>query len=163
MQDFTKIVRTGLAKPEWTRRGYSVFCKIEFKEGRLSVIGVEGPLPSGNARGGCGQIDMSPWFIKTYAPGWSAEKEKQFRAVWKRWHLNDMKAGTPKQEEYLKDHPIENTADHYTRACEVLREAGLNPDNGYTYGSKWLREEVPEEVLEFLQSLPDTDIIPAWV
>jgi len=34
---------------------------------------------------------------------------------------------------------------------------------GYKYGSAWLREEVPQEVLDFLMSLPDTDKTPAWV
>lgn len=38
-----------------------------------------------------------------------------------------------------------------------LREGG----NGY--GSAWYAEEVPAEVLEFLQALPNTDVIPAWV
>ena len=34
---------------------------------------------------------------------------------------------------------------------------------GYRYGSEWLKEELPGEVIEFLESLPDTDITPAWV
>lgn len=34
---------------------------------------------------------------------------------------------------------------------------------GYKYGSAWKREEVPAEVIEFLQSLPDADKTPAWV
>ena len=34
---------------------------------------------------------------------------------------------------------------------------------GYKYGSKWLKREVPAEVLEFLRTLPDTDTKPAWV
>jgi hypothetical protein len=34
---------------------------------------------------------------------------------------------------------------------------------GYRYGTKWLREEVPADVLDFLRSLPVTDKRPAWV
>jgi len=30
-------------------------------------------------------------------------------------------------------------------------------------GSAWLTEQVPDQVLEFLRSLPDTDRTPAWV
>jgi hypothetical protein len=37
------------------------------------------------------------------------------------------------------------------------------PVCGYKYGSAWLREEVPADVLEWLRELPDTDRQPAWV
>jgi len=37
------------------------------------------------------------------------------------------------------------------------------PVCGYKYGGTWLYEEVPEEVLLWLQDLPDTDQKPAWV
>jgi hypothetical protein len=140
-----------------------VFCHITFKEGRLSITGVEGPKANGGARGGCGQIIMSGWDITTYAKGWDAELEAKFIAVWERWHLNDMKAGTPAQEQFLRDTPIGPCASHYLAALAALTAAGLNPDNGYKYGSAWLREEVPEDVIAFLVALPVTRINPAWV
>jgi hypothetical protein len=37
------------------------------------------------------------------------------------------------------------------------------PVCGYKYGTAWNKEELPEEVIEFLQSLPDTPIKPAWI
>ena len=37
------------------------------------------------------------------------------------------------------------------------------PVCGYKYGSNWLYEEVPEDVIQWLQDLPDTDQEPAWV
>ena len=37
------------------------------------------------------------------------------------------------------------------------------PVCGYKYGSKWLTVEVPADVLDWLQALPDTDKEPAWV
>lgn len=37
------------------------------------------------------------------------------------------------------------------------------PVCGYKYGSAWLKEDVPEEVINFLKALPDTKITPAWV
>lgn len=37
------------------------------------------------------------------------------------------------------------------------------PICGYSIGSSWLRREIPQDVIEFLNSLPDTDQKPAWV
>lgn len=37
------------------------------------------------------------------------------------------------------------------------------PVCGYKYGSAWLKEELPQDVIDFLMELPDTDIKPAWV
>lgn len=37
------------------------------------------------------------------------------------------------------------------------------PVCGYGYGTSWIKEEVPEEVIEWLFSLPETKIRPAWV
>lgn len=161
-----KIVRLGTMKT-YNGRSYSIFCKIEYSEGRLSISGVEGPTQGGNCLGGCGQIDMhlkdEQSKIKL-APGWTRAKLKQFFEVWKRWHLNDMKAGTPEQEAELKTHTFPDyPVSHYDWASQVLKDAGLNPHNGYMYGSSWLKEEVPAEVIKFLESLPDTDKTPAWV
>ena len=160
-----KVVCIGLARPPYTKRGYRVYCNIKFEDGHLSFSGVEGPLPNGNARGSCGQIIMSEWDIAKYAKGWSAELEAKFRAVWERWHLNDMRAGTPAQEAWLRENPINAVypENHYEKACEALAAVGLNPDNRYKYGSKWLFEEVSQDVLDFLQALPDSEITPAWI
>lgn len=37
------------------------------------------------------------------------------------------------------------------------------PICGYKYGTSWLTEEVPSEVIDWLFSLPDSEIKPAWV
>lgn len=37
------------------------------------------------------------------------------------------------------------------------------PECGYKYGTAWLKEEVPADVIAFLESLPETDKQPAWV
>lgn len=161
--NFSKTVRIGTTSIG--RRNASVYCKITFKDGKLSITGVGGPLPSGNALGGCGQIDMhlKPSDIVNWAPGWNAGKMKRFLEVWKRWHLNDMVPGTPAQMEFVRKLP-EGQRD-YGNAADALANAGLSPDpeNGYQYGSAWLTEEVPEDVLQFLVSLPHTDKQPAWV
>lgn len=36
------------------------------------------------------------------------------------------------------------------------------PVCGYKYGTKWLHEEIPDDIVEFLKSLPDAPITPAW-
>ena len=166
MTNFKKVVRLG----RQPGTGFT-FCKITFTDGRLSITGVEGPTKDGNARGSCGQIDMHEWTFDQYAPGWDAEKVARFLAVWSEWHLNDMKAGSPAQEAFLKANPITDRLNHYTKACAALTAAGINPGPGhigkdgkpYRYGSAWLRCEVPEDVIAFLRNLPDTDITPAWV
>lgn len=108
-----KTVRVGTIKTRGGRRA-SVYCRVEYEEGRLSISGVVGPLPSGNCLGGCRQIDMdfdharpedndprttNP--IKTsqinFAPGWSPSKWLDFLEIWKRWHLNDMNPGCEHQ------------------------------------------------------------------
>ena len=37
------------------------------------------------------------------------------------------------------------------------------PVCGYKYGSAWLKEEVPQEVIDWLFALPDATVTPAWV
>lgn len=160
-----KVVRIGTAKT-YGGRSYSIYCKIEYKDGKLSITGVEGPTSGGNALGSCGQIVMHEWDVATYAPGWNKELEEKFRTVWERWHLNNMRAGTPAQSAHLrniKDRYPGYPKSHYEWALEELGKVGLNSDNGYKYGSAWLKEEVPQSVIDFLWSLPDSDKTPAWI
>lgn len=162
METIDKVVRLG-------KGAYgNVFCRIQFKEGRLSITGVEGPKSNGDAIGSCGQIVMhlKAKDIKMPAPGWDFERTEHFLALWDRWHLNDLTAGSPAQETWVREHAVEFPGypkSHYEWACEGLAAAGLHPDNGYKYGSARLKEEVPEHVLAFLHALPETDIKPAWV
>lgn len=170
MSNFTKVVRLG------TTAEYgapcSIFCKISFTDGNLSITGVEGPRKDGNAKGSCGQIVMSLNAANiTPAPGWTTELIAQFLDTWNKWHLNNMQAGSPAQVAHLvtltwPGYPVS----HYDWAKAQLEAAGLQPDptyshNGkpYNYGSAWLRKEVPDAVIAFLQALPDTDVQPAWV
>jgi len=241
-KDFKKVVRIGTSKT-YGGRDFSVFCKIEFKKGNLSISGVEGPLNSGNCLGGCGQIVMSydtEESIKDITPnrsnGWSFELIKDFFFIWDEWHLNNMKAGCEHQREQNTSEEIElvnfswsnkfytmmkqaekgkltpEEYTEYTKVCPVVQEFLFNTSEspkfldhptaklllsddwiqvknteiktagwinykqhpkgllskpcaecGYKYGSAWLKEEVPQEVLDFLVALPDTDKIPAWV
>jgi hypothetical protein len=238
----------------------NTFCKIVFDGSRLSISGVEGPLQSGNCRGGCGQIDMhaDQWRFAEYAPGWSAETVARFVAVWGEWHLNDLRAYDaamkrdgwhnlarremlgfefvltseasadkkaaesaalaalragepfePSPSQYraavrpysatvwvYADQPepkapgsLAYDAGAYERARDLWghNKGGVkpperktlgwlkpsdhadglltkkHPETGNGYGSGWYREDVPTDVLEWLSSLPDADIKPAWV
>lgn len=77
----------------------------------------------------------------------------KIQSIWKRWHLNDMRAGTPKQEDFIREWKLTHKYD-YTKACEALAEVGLLYDNGYKYGSSWLKEELPAEIIKYLFTLP---------
>lgn len=226
MNHFTKIVRIGTQIEVG-----DTFIHIEFEDGRLSISGVEGPKPNGDAHGGCGQIDMHEWHIHRYAPGWDAAAVAKLREIWGAWHLNNMVPNcehqvgpewTPKDVtryemtltlDALKAKNKARDAataalvkgETFTPTPEQSRMAGLTysflswtpeppehykfsgrtetkqtnwlsqsehpegylskpcPVCGYKYGSEWLKREVPEDVLQWLHALPDTDIKPAWV
>lgn len=49
-----------------------------------------------------------------------------------------------------KDHPL----GFLGRPCPVC---------GYAYGTSWLKEDLPQDVIDFLESLPASKITPAWV
>ena len=174
MQNFTKVIRPGTISLSERHSNVSVFCKIKFMEGKLSISGVEGPWSSGNCAGSCGQIDMhlTAQSFVGFANGWNAGKTSKLLGIWKLWHLNDLTAGSPNQEEYLKANPVVYAypETHYGKACKMLTRAGLNPDleyirdgKPYSYGHAWLHTDVPQDVLQWLKDLPDTDTKPAWV
>lgn len=163
-EDFTKIVRIG-TKQTPGGRFYSVFATIRYQDGKLSITGVEGPYNSGNCVGSCGQIVEHLRSFHKFAKGWSFSKKQTFRKFWREWHLNDMIAGSPRQEEYLN----ENGRAAYRENLQYLENAGLSPDTEYlidgkpyVYGSAWLTKEVPEHVLDFLKNLPDADRPHPW-
>jgi hypothetical protein len=84
--------------------------------------------------------------------------------IWDLYHLNDMRAGSPRQMAFLKsidpDKTPKRVTDYYTLASKALADAGLNPDQEYIhegqpykYGKAWLMEEIPGEVLAELRSI----------
>lgn len=169
MRNFEKVIRIGTV--DCGRRA-SVFCKIKYEHDCLTISGVVGPLPSGNAIGSCGQINLANLHFKRFARGWNQEMVNMLRAIWDEYHLNDRVAGSPAQELYLKHNPCDDRMNHYEQAVKRLTAAGLNPDPNntnpmtgkpYEYGSAWLRKDVPEWALEWLYNLPEADQEPAWI
>lgn len=63
--------------------------------------------------------------------------------LWKLYHLNNMHAGTRKQENALKQKFGGVDANRYTEQCDYLKSINLYNDNGYKFGTGWLKEEIP--------------------
>jgi hypothetical protein len=118
-----KICRIGTVPVGWDIRRASLYIKIILpkagnlftddrsqysstlpRQNYLSIMGVIGALPSGNSRGGCGQINMEfahrnpadndkryanpikPSVIN-FAKGWNAEKWYDLLDIWKKYHM----------------------------------------------------------------------------
>jgi len=80
--------------------------------------------------------------------------------VWERWHLNDLRAGTPIQETFIRIAIEDGWKYEYKEACAKLKDAGIYEIDGYKYGHSWLTEEVPQDVIDFLKGLP-TSLVSA--
>lgn len=79
-------------------------------------------------------------------------------ALWETYHLNDLHAGTMKQEGYLEQYSKWHggnllSADNYKEACEVLKSAGLFDDNGVKYGQTWVKWELPNDVVNRIKKV----------
>ena len=68
---------------------------------------------------------------------------------WKKYHLNDLQAGTQQQAEILKKCPSTD----YDDRCEFLKENDLYVDRGYTYGTKWLTQVIPDNIVSEIKKL----------
>lgn len=75
--------------------------------------------------------------------------------IWKRWHLNDTKAGTNRQEKCLNDWREQPEGWSYEEDCEYLKGHHLYSDRGYKYGSAWLVEPLPEGIIKEVERLCD--------
>lgn len=137
----TKTITVGsiaLHAPNKLRR-FPVAIEIKLTDKRLSISGSYGD-PAGRYGGGgqCRDIFDDP----TFHAYWPAERIARLREVWERWHLNDMRAGCEHQRaEGWSDRPIDPskpTDGLLGKPCETC---------GYRYGTAWLSEEIPADVL----------------
>ena len=76
------------------------------------------------------------------------------------YHLNDLHAGTPKQEGRLKEHAdllkvlnISGTTSDYVNSCTLLKKADLYNDEGREYGGGWKYWEIPAKDLTEIKKL----------
>lgn len=73
--------------------------------------------------------------------------------IWDRWHLNAMRAGTPRQAAIIRPWLKRNPNKDYTEQCDYLYRHGLLIENGYKYGTAWLYEPLPDDVITFISGL----------
>ena len=133
---------------------YRVTLEWSLKDGRFSASGSIDENDGGRWRNySAGQCLDS--ILEAFP---NNELVQRIHKVWKKWHLNDMHAGSPAQEAYLAKFEYSGS-DHYTWAKEKLADAGLDPDPNYEhegkpykYGSAWLYVEIPPEVEEEILS-----------
>lgn len=85
--------------------------------------------------------------------------EKIYR-LWKLYHLNDMHAGTTRQENAIKDWEKQGNKYEYNAVCKMLKEKGLLYDTKYRiqgtpyrYGSMWLKREIPAKDKKIITQL----------
>jgi hypothetical protein len=130
------------------RKNCRVTVEVSLEDGRLSICGsIWNPRETDIYSGGQ-NIDEIAKLLRGNA------RIQRIKAVWERWHLNDLRAGTPAQMAYLREHPVNAVypESHYKKASKVLTDAGLNPDGGYKYGFAWLKEELPADVVAMVEN-----------
>ena len=176
--NWTRTYRPGVA------RDGAVWVRASWTDGRLSICGVVGPHRNGDCRGSSGQIvdelaDTTPDDRK-----WTRETIDQLADIWNRWHLNDMRPGCEHQRaDGWTDRPIDPTKPTNTygkhfdgqtsptwnmlaRVRENEHPDGLLcrpcPTCGHKYGTGWLREDVPTDVLDALLTLPAATTECPW-
>ena len=158
--------------------GRRFYVTVKIENGRLSITSVHGPKANGDCYGGCGQHD-TPLINPESKPeqGWTREQMERLHALWKRWHLNNMRPGCEHQRaEKWSERPIDPSkpTNTYGLHFEGQKHPSWNmltwvrrsehpeglmcepcPECGYKYGTAWLREELPDEVIEELHSFPE--------
>lgn len=90
------------------------------------------------------------------------KKNKLFLEIYRLWnlyHLNDMHAGTKKQENFLNKNNIKNWANDYTNTCEFLNKNNLLYDNGIKFGTTLNYWAIPTKDLEKIKKIIKNDYI----
>jgi hypothetical protein len=165
-----------------------VWIEMQWDSKRLSITGVQGPVSNGDCHGGCGQVINAVLEAARYAETHQTQtriepnKIRHLAAIWKEWHLNDMRAGCTHQESLgwhkvrLDDtKPANSYGDHGTGqptwnlamwAKPTEHPRGLMtkpcPICGYRMGTAWKQNEVPAGVIAFLWDLPHEDGPAGW-
>jgi hypothetical protein len=123
----------------------------------LSITGdVLEKLPKGRWRSNCSGQTVDT--VATLWAGYAAVQE--LCTLWSRWHLNTMKPGSRAQSEALEA-AIGGKSRDFAENEATLYGLGLlldksNPgfgEKGYRYGSQWLTEVLPEDVVSRINEL----------
>lgn len=103
----------------------------------------------------CGQIEVTLRKIHTsklilFNGNISEENFLKLLDIWDRWHLNDLNAGCIHQRDLLK-----KIINHDYEYLITLPEFNQCSKCGYKYGSAWLFEKLPKDIIQFIKSLED--------
>jgi len=95
-----------------------------------------------------GQCDGALLEIVEPTAPWTLGEIAELHALWKRWHLNDMRAGCVHQTKIVYEN------DNYGGRRVALNETTAANDcpMKYRYGSAWLCEPLPADVIERVQT-----------
>jgi hypothetical protein len=110
-------------------RGGDVEIEVEYRDGRFSMSGKVWDRNRGDIESGGQNLDHIKADIKTLLIP-EAQLDRMLE-IWQRWHLNDMQPGCEHQRAQAAKPAI-------SEPCPVC---------GYKYGTAWLKEDVPEDVL----------------
>ena len=82
-----------------------------------------------------------------------SDKFKKIYRLWEQYHLNDMHPGTEKQEAALKAAGLNSWANNYSDCCDYLESINLLVDDGYKFGTGWLKRDIPVEDVAEIEKL----------
>lgn len=107
--------------------------------------------------------------VTDFAPGWDRSRRDQLVNIWRRWHLNGMSAECPHQRAiaermgkephavfatpYTLAHPDRTPSYDAMHGKQITRARVYCPICGYGYGTAWLHEPLPADVLAFAESI----------
>lgn len=156
------------------------------------VLSMTGEVPNrfGTDLSQCGQMqDTIKYVIKKeqfeFDKKWTIERVNRLLELWDRWHLNDARPWCPHQfEEGWHKRPINpnlliDTYGHHLGKTKtptwnmlVWVNRKEHPDGllgepcskcGYKYGTSWLYEEIPQNVIDELLSFPEEQEVPGII
>lgn len=134
-----------------------VYVDAKINDGRLSITAsVYAGRKAERNLISCGQSTDCAALVTTPGPGLTMDDVRRLREVWDHWHLNDMRPGCVHQRGYGWDamHVLESRG-RYAGMSRARQKAFKRIDRpcpvcGYRYGSAWLTEELPADVVQFI-------------
>lgn len=127
----------------------------------ISIMGaymVKGSKRHDVDAGGQNLDDFAGAVVDPRASHWTRADIRSAVAIWRRWHLNGMKAGCA----HVPDAVMETTKGY---ARPDLTATPACPETGYRWGHAWLVEPAPEDVVTELTRLCEIPRgnVPEWL
>lgn len=117
------------------------------------VLSICGEVKYKHELGAFGQCYDEIEKILKYAKPEDQKKITKILKIWRKYHLNDMQAGTKVQQDALHTKTLDNWASQYDKCCEYLNSINLLEDRGYKFGSKWLFMKLPKRIIKIVEGL----------